>query len=66
MHASSPVSFHGLVEFASGFAPHPQITHVVFDFDGTLSLIREGWPAVMVPMFVEMLPAALFRRHHAA
>jgi phosphoglycolate phosphatase-like HAD superfamily hydrolase len=57
MHASSPVSFHGLVEFASGFAPHPQITHVVFDFDGTLSLIREGWPAVMVPMFVEMLPA---------
>ena len=29
----------------------------LFDFDGTLSLIREGWPDVMVPMFVEMLPA---------
>jgi phosphoglycolate phosphatase-like HAD superfamily hydrolase len=29
---------------------------VLFDFDGTLSLIREGWPAVMVPLFVEMLP----------
>jgi len=28
----------------------------LFDFDGTLSLIREGWPEVMVPMFVEMLP----------
>ncbi len=26
--------------------------HVVFDFDGTLSLIREGWPEVMVPMMV--------------
>src|SRR5439155_2828750 len=25
--------------------------------DGTLSLIREGWPEVMVPMFVEFLPA---------
>ncbi len=32
------------------------MSHVLFDFDGTLSLIREGWPAVMVPMFVEMLP----------
>jgi phosphoglycolate phosphatase-like HAD superfamily hydrolase len=30
---------------------------VLFDFDGTLSLIREGWPQVMTPMFVEMLPA---------
>ncbi len=29
--------------------------HVVFDFDGTLSLIREGWPEVMVPMMVEVL-----------
>jgi len=31
--------------------------HVLFDFDGTLSLIREGWPDVMVPMFAELLPA---------
>ncbi len=30
---------------------------MLFDFDGTLSLIREGWPAVMVPMFTEVLPA---------
>jgi len=30
---------------------------VLFDFDGTLSLIREGWPQVMVPMFTEVLPA---------
>lgn len=29
--------------------------HVLFDFDGTLSLIREGWPEVMVPMMVEVL-----------
>ena len=31
------------------------IEHVVFDFDGTLSLVREGWPEVMVPMMVEVL-----------
>ncbi len=30
---------------------------VLFDFDGTLSLIREGWPDVMVPMMVEILQA---------
>ena len=30
---------------------------VLFDFDGTLSLIREGWPEVMVPMMVEILQA---------
>jgi len=49
--------FEGLVEFTPGFAARPQLSHVLFDFDGTLSLIREGWPEVMVPMFVEMMPA---------
>src|SRR5258705_3458186 len=49
-------SFCGLIEFVPGFTPRPQISHVLFDFDGTLSLIREGWPEVMTPMFVEMLP----------
>jgi phosphoglycolate phosphatase-like HAD superfamily hydrolase len=28
---------------------------VLFDFDGTLSLLREGWPGVMVGMMVEAL-----------
>jgi phosphoglycolate phosphatase-like HAD superfamily hydrolase len=34
---------------------------VLFDFDGTLSLIRRNWPAVMIPMMVDRLaetPAA--------
>jgi phosphoglycolate phosphatase len=44
------------IEFSPGFAARPQVSHVLFDFDGTLSLIREGWPEIMVPMFVEMLP----------
>jgi phosphoglycolate phosphatase-like HAD superfamily hydrolase len=54
MHAT-PV-FQGLVEFTAGFLPRPEISHVLFDFDGTLSLIRQGWPEVMLPMFEEMLP----------
>ncbi len=36
--------------------------HVLFDFDGTLSLIREGWPEVMVPMMVEVLVGHRHRR----
>jgi phosphoglycolate phosphatase-like HAD superfamily hydrolase len=48
--------FAGLVEFLPSFSPRPEISHVLFDFDGTLSLIRQGWPEVMVPMFVECLP----------
>ena len=31
------------------------ISHVVFDFDGTISLIRDGWQNVMVPMMVDFL-----------
>lgn len=28
---------------------------VLFDFDGTISLIREGWQGVMIPYFIEVL-----------
>ncbi len=31
------------------------IRHALFDFDGTISLIREGWQGVMIPMMVELL-----------
>jgi len=48
--------FSGAVEFSASFKPRQGFSHVLFDFDGTLSLIRQGWPEVMVPMFVEMLP----------
>src|SRR4029078_5366073 len=46
----------GEVILAPSFAPRPGISHVLFDFDGTLSLVRQGWPDVMVPMFTEVLP----------
>ena len=29
--------------------------YVLFDFDGTLSLIREGWQEIMIPYFVDVL-----------
>jgi phosphoglycolate phosphatase-like HAD superfamily hydrolase len=48
--------FQGTVLFQPTFAPRPEISHVLFDFDGTISLVRQGWPDVMVPMFTEVLP----------
>jgi phosphoglycolate phosphatase-like HAD superfamily hydrolase len=35
--------------------PRGRFHSALFDFDGTLSLIREGWPQVMIPMMVEVL-----------
>lgn len=43
--------FNGTVEVCPSFALRPQISHVVFDFDGTLSWIRHGWPAIMFDVF---------------
>jgi len=47
----------GEVDFAPGYAPRTGLTHALFDFDGTLSLIREGWVPVMTSMFAEIVPA---------
>ena len=50
------LNFKGTIELWQPLTPRPAISHALFDFDGTLSLIRQGWPEVMIPMFVEMLP----------
>jgi phosphoglycolate phosphatase len=38
-------------------SPTSHVKVVLFDFDGTLSLVRTGWMQVMVPMMVEELAA---------
>jgi phosphoglycolate phosphatase-like HAD superfamily hydrolase len=43
------------IEVVHGDLPRGHFRSVLFDFDGTLSLIREGWPQVMIPMMVEVL-----------
>lgn len=43
------------IEIVRPEAPRGRIRSAIFDFDGTLSLIREGWPAIMIPMMVEIL-----------
>ncbi len=39
--------------------PRMEISHVIFDFDGTLSWLRSGWPDVMAQLFSEYLPEKL-------
>ena len=38
--------------------PTVPLRAAIFDFDGTLSLIREGWQQVMIPYFIDVLNGA--------
>lgn len=37
--------------------PRRHVSHAVFDFDGTLSWLRHGWPQKMLETFLEHAPA---------
>src|SRR5947208_9611856 len=50
-----PTSPVGAIEVLRPGLRRGRFRAVVFDFDGTLSLIREGWQGVMTPMIVEEL-----------
>jgi phosphoglycolate phosphatase-like HAD superfamily hydrolase len=47
--------FDDEIEILRPDLPRGRFRSVLFDFDGTLSLIREGWPQVMIPMMVDVL-----------
>src|SRR6516162_9640162 len=53
------------IEVLRSDLPRGRFRSVLFDFDGTLSLIREGWPQVMIPMMVEVLRASGTRESNA-
>lgn len=43
------------IEIVNPNVERGKIKHVLFDFDGTISLLREGWQRIMGPMCVEMI-----------
>jgi len=43
------------IELINPNIPRGRFRSVLFDFDGTLSLVREGWQQVMIPMMVQVL-----------
>ena len=53
---SNPAATNSYPSLLRPFAPRPQISHVVFDFDGTLSWLRHGWPEIMLNLFLEYFP----------
>jgi len=53
----SAASFSGLVEFSPSFSARRQISHVVFDFDGTIAWLKHGWPDVMANLLLPYFPA---------
>jgi phosphoglycolate phosphatase-like HAD superfamily hydrolase len=45
------------LEIPNPAAPLGHVRHALFDFDGTISTIRQGWEGIMQPLMVEMICA---------
>ncbi len=45
-------------ELIADSLPRGTIKYALFDFDGTVSLLRQGWQDVMIPMMVRLLKEA--------
>ena len=43
------------IEVVSTLPGHRSFTHVIFDHDGTLSTLRQGWESIMEPMMVRAI-----------
>ena len=43
------------IEVVSTLPGHRSFTHVIFDHDGTLSTLRQGWESIMEPMMVNAI-----------
>ena len=46
-----------MIETICNSFPRGPFRAAIFDFDGTLSLLRRNWQDVMIPMMVEILSA---------
>jgi len=57
--AASPI----IPSFHHSTIPSPQIRHAVFDSDGTISTLRQGWEQIMAPV---MMKAILGDRYQTA
>jgi phosphoglycolate phosphatase len=55
MQQTSALYPNSNIEIINSHLESYQISYALFDFDGTISLIREGWQGVMIPMMVDLL-----------
>jgi phosphoglycolate phosphatase len=59
MHTLTKLSTESIPSVFGVIHPNPapgQVRVAVFDFDGTISLLRAGWQHVMIDMFVRLVP----------
>ncbi len=54
---------HTDIEIIYKWEERPQIRHAIFDHDGTISTLREGWEMIMAPM---MIKAVLGNKYNEA
>jgi phosphoglycolate phosphatase len=66
MSAPQGQMLNGTLEIVNPAAPRGKVKHALFDFDGTLSLVREGWQGVMIPYFIEEMMATPNHEDEAA
>ena len=52
---SSDLPSYPWLEIVNPYVHLGQVRHALFDFDGTISVIRQGWEAIMIPLMVEMI-----------
>lgn len=43
------------IEIVNIWVEKPQISHAIFDHDGTISTLREGWELIMAPMMMRAI-----------
>ena len=43
------------IEIINKLTGRPHITHAIFDHDGTISTLREGWELIMAPMMIKAI-----------
>ncbi len=55
--AGAAQNFAQRIERFGASLHRPEVSHVIFDFDGTLSWLRHGWPRIMLNGFLQHAPA---------
>jgi phosphoglycolate phosphatase-like HAD superfamily hydrolase len=43
------------IEVITSWKDKPEITHAIFDHDGTISTLREGWETIMAPVMIRAI-----------
>ncbi len=65
MDLSADILLQAQIEVINSGIKRGRIRYALFDFDGTISLIREGWQSIMIPMMVEILEQTPGHENHA-